>query len=143
MYSRYYSPLPVLKDFVKYYIIFDTFIEDFNQYAQCTIPNYCPFLILSISDNTPTFIFESRRVPDISEHIGGQIFSPVYIDKPGNFRIIVVLFQANGAYHLFRNPQKDYLNRIITMQDLLGRKAGKIREKISSKRTSNNEIVRE
>lgn len=143
MYSRYYSPLPVLKDFVKYYIILDTIIEDFNQFTQCTIPNYCPFLILSISDNAPTFVVEDRRVHDVSEHIGGQISSPVYIDKPGNFRIAVVLFQANGAYHLFRNPQIDYLDRIITLQDLLGSKAGKIREKIINKKASNNEIVRE
>ena len=143
MYSRCYSPLPVLKDLVKYYIILDTVIEDFDQFAQCTIPNYCPFLILSISDNTPTFVFEDRRVPDVSEHIGGQISSPVYIDKPGNFRIVVVLFQANGAYHLFRNPQIDYLDRIITLQDLLGSKAGNIREKISNNKTSNKEIVRE
>ncbi|MBN2215491.1 MAG: AraC family transcriptional regulator [Bacteroidales bacterium] len=143
MYSRFYNPLPVLKDFLKYYIIFDTYIEDFSQLVQCTIPNYCPFLILTISDKAPTFVFEDHIVPDVTEHIGGQIYSPIYMAKPGNFRVVVVLFQANGAYHLFGTPQSEILNQFVTLQDLLDKKSSNLRQKIHDCKTNNNEIIRE
>jgi AraC-like DNA-binding protein len=135
--------LPILKDFVKYYMIFDTFIDDFNQLTQCSIPYNCPVLIFTVSDNAPTFVVEGHSISNVSGHIGGQTYSPVYLDKPGNFRIIVVLFQASGAYHLFRIPQSEYLSRFVTLQDLLGKKTNGIRQKIYENKNNNHSIVRE
>jgi AraC-like DNA-binding protein len=141
--SRFYNPLPVLKDFVKYYIIFDTYIDDFNQLTQCSIPYNCPVLIFTVSDDTPTFIVEGHSISNISGHIGGQTYSPIYMHKPGNFRIIVVLFQANGAYHLFRIPQNEYLDQFVTLQNLLGKKSNDIQQRIYDNRNNNHEIIRE
>ncbi len=143
MYSRFYSPLPILKDFVKYYIIFDTYIDDFNQLTQCSIPYNCPVLIFTVSDDAPTFVVEGQSISNISAHMGGQTFSPVYMDKPGNFRIIVALFQANGAYHLFRVPQDEYLSQFVTLQNLLGKKTRNIQQKIFENRNNNHKIIRE
>ena len=143
MNSRFYNPLPVLKDFVKYYIIFDTYIDDFNQLTQCSIPYNCPVLIFTVSDDTPTFIVEGHSISNISGHIGGQTYSPIYMHKPGNFRIIVVLFQANGAYHLFRIPQNEYLDQFVTLQNLLGKKSNDIQQRIYDNRNNNHEIIRE
>lgn len=143
MYSRFYSPLPILKDFVKYYIIFDTYVDDFNQLTQCSIPYNCPVLIFTVSDDAPTFVVEGHSISNISGHMGGQTYSPVYMDKPGNFRIIVVLFQANGAYHLFRIPQSDYLGQFVTVQNLLGKKTDNVQQRIYENRNNNHEIIRE
>ena len=143
MYSRFYSPLPILKYFVKYYFIFVTYIDDFNQLTQCSIPYNCPVLIFTVSDDAPTFVVEGHSISNVSGHIGGQTYSPVYMGKPGNFRIIVVLFQANGAYHLFRTPQNEFLGQFVRVKDLLGKKADDIQERIYESRNNNHEIIRE
>lgn len=142
MFSQFYSPLPHLKDYIKYYIIFDTALDDFNQSIQCSIPYYCPILIFTVSDNAPTFVLEGNTIANVTAHIGGQTFSPIYMDKPGNYRIIVVFFRPNGAYHLFGVPQKEYLSQFVTLQDLLGKKINCISQRIYENRISNNRIVK-
>lgn len=142
MFSRFYSPLPQLKDYIKYYIIFDTALDDFNQSIQCSIPYNCPVLVFTVSDSAPTFVLDGHSITNVTAHIGGQTFSPVYMDKPGNYRIIVVFFRPNGAYHLFAVPQKEYLGQFVTLQFLLGKKTSNIFQRIYESRISNNLIVK-
>ncbi len=141
--SKLYTPTPALKDYVKYYIVFETSENDFNNLTQCTIPYCSPVLILSVSDTAPTFIYENHIVPRVTAHISGQTFSPVYLEKPGNYKIIVVLFQTIGAYQLFRIPQKDYLNQFIELNQILGNMCNFFTEKLYQIRTDNHLIISE
>ena len=124
-------------------MIFETSENDFSNLTQCTIPYSSPILLFSVSDSVPSFVYENHTVHKVTAHISGQTFSPVYMENPGNYKIIVVLFQTIGAYQLFRIPQKVYLNQFMDLNQMLGENCRFMSEKLFQKRTDNHGIINE
>lgn len=121
-------------------MIFETSAEDFKNLIQCSIPYSSPVLVFTVSDSAPTFLVNGSAVPKITCHIGGQTFSPVFV-SPGNYKIIVTLFQSTGAWQLFRIPQKEYLNRFIALYELLGSKRDFVLDRIFEVRDNNYAVI--
>jgi AraC-like DNA-binding protein len=135
MLREIYYPSPELEKIITHYLV-----VEFNNLISgipCTLPKGACALAITYSEGTPCFTFEdAKNNYSGNTFICGYLLKVVRLNYFGNIKCIVAFFTPLGTWRLFRIPPAEYVNRFISLEDMVGSKCQVLIEKLKSANNS-------